>query len=304
MALQGGYRPPRLRLPPGEPAGAAPLASRRPQGRASLRTVSYDLGVDAFYVADGDRFRSTELTRGPWDPGSQHAGPPSGLLARALERVGEPGARVGRITIEILRAVPIAALETSARIVRPGRRVELCEATLADEEGPVMRATAWRLRTRPVELPAGAGEPGGDVPPGPEAGKPGDFFPTGQDVGYHTAMEYRFVRGAFLEAGPATVWMRMRVPLVEGEEPSPLVRVLVAADSGNGVSAALDWRRFIFVNVDLTVHLHREPAGEWVCLDAVTLPEPTGLGLSDTLLLDERGRLGRAAQTLLVDSRG
>jgi hypothetical protein len=116
-------------------------------------------------------------------------------------------------------------------------------------------------------------------------------------------MEYRFVSGAFLEPGPAIVWMRMLHPLVEGEDPSPLQRVAVAADSGNGVSAALDHRRFLFINTDLTIHLHRLPDGEWVCLDARTWPEPNGVGMADTLLLDERGPIGRAAQTLLVASR-
>jgi hypothetical protein len=111
-------------------------------------------------------------------------------------------------------------------------------------------------------------------------------------------MEYRFTSGAFMEAGPATVWMRMDVPLLLGEEPTPLQRVLAAADSGNGVSASLDWKRFLFINVDLTVHLHRMPEGEWVCLDAVTLPEPNGVGMADTRLLDERGPIGRATQTL------
>ena len=95
----------------------------------------------------------------------------------------------------------------------------------------------------------------------------------------------------------------MRLPLVEGEEPTPLQRVLVAADSGNGVSATLDWSAYLFINVDLTVHLHRLPAGEWVCLDAVTTPEPTGIGLADTALHDERGPIGRALQTLLVRER-
>jgi hypothetical protein len=116
-------------------------------------------------------------------------------------------------------------------------------------------------------------------------------------------MEYRFVSGAFRELGPATVWMRMRWPLVEGEEPTPLQRVLVAADSGNGVSATVDWSAYLFINVDLTVHLHRLPAGEWVCLDAVTTPEPTGIGLADTALRDEGGPIGRALQTLLVRER-
>ena len=122
-------------------------------------------------------------------------------------------------------------------------------------------------------------------------------------MGYHTAMDYSFVEGSFLEPGPAFVWMRMRQPLVAGEDPSPLQRVLAAADSGNGVSAALDYRRFTFINTDLSVHLGRPAASEWVGLQAVTYPEPDGVGISDTALWDERGRIGRAAQTLLVRER-
>jgi hypothetical protein len=114
-------------------------------------------------------------------------------------------------------------------------------------------------------------------------------------------MDWLFVRGAFLEPGPATVWMRMQVPLVAGEEPSPLQRVLVAADSGNGVSAELDYHRYLFINTDLSVHLLRPPVGEWVCLDATTRVD--GLGLTDTALWDQRGRIGLAAQTLLVRER-
>ena len=252
----------------------------------------------AFFSRDGERFVPSEFTRGPWDPEAQHAGPPAALLGRAIERC-EPrdGMRIGRITVEILRPVPLAPLSMEARVARPGRSVELLEAALSGPEGELMRARAWRLQSGDVGLD-GLGDP---PPPGPERGDARDFFSTGQDVGYHTAMEYRFVSGAFLEPGPATVWMRMRVPLVEGEEPSPLQRVLVAADSGNGVSAALDWRQYLFINTDLSVHLLRPPAGEWVCLDAVTHVD--GLGLSDTALWDERGRIGRAAQTLLVRRR-
>jgi hypothetical protein len=252
----------------------------------------------AFYSRAGQRYMPSELARGPWDPDAQHAGPPAALLGRAVERC-EPreGMQVGRITLEILGPVPLAPLETTARVVRPGRSVELLEASLSGPDGEVMRATAWRLRPGDIEL---ASDRDG-APPGPDRGTAQDFFPTGQEVGYHVAMEYLFVDGAFLEAGPATVWMRMRVPLVEGEEPSPLERVLVAADSGNGVSAALDYHRYLFINTDLSVHLLRMPAGEWVCLDATTHVD--GLGLSDTALWDERGRIGRAAQTLLVRQR-
>jgi hypothetical protein len=87
------------------------------------------------------------------------------------------------------------------------------------------------------------------------------------------------------------------------EQPTPLQRILVAADSGNGVSVALDWTSYLFINVDLSVHLHRMPEGEWVCLDAVTLPETNGIGMADTRLFDERGAIGRAAQTLLIAER-
>jgi hypothetical protein len=265
---------------------------------------------DSFYEPDGELYVATELTRGPWDPGSQHAGPPAALIGREVERLGGgriggedgPPAQVGRITYEVLRPVPIAPLRVEARIVRPGRRVEMFEATLSDQAGEtLMRALGWRLRTEAVSFESPPSEQ--KHPPGPESGEPREFFRTGYDVGYHTAMEYRFTRGAFIEAGPATVWMRMDLPLLPGEEPTPLQRVLAAADSGNGVSASLDWSRFLFINVDLTVHLHRMPEGEWVCLDAVTLPEPNGVGMADTRLLDERGAIGRATQTLLIAER-
>ena len=255
--------------------------------------------LDAFYRRDGDAFVPTELTRGPWDPGAQHAGPPSALIARAIDAEGW---LVGRITIEILRPVPLVPLTVAHRVVRPGRSVELAEAVLAEAAGErreVARATAWRLRPQDG-VPAEADQP---PPPGPDRGRTQPFFPTGQDAGYHTAMDYRFVEGAFLEHGPAIVWLRMRVPLVAGEATSPLARVLVAADAGNGVSATLDYRRFLFINTELTVHLVREPAGDWVCLDAVTRRSPHGAGLAESVLWDERARLGRAAQTLLVRPR-
>ena len=147
------------------------------------------------------------------------------------------------------------------------------------------------------------GPPPEDPPPGPELAEVRDFFPLEWDTGYHSAMEVRFLSGAYTEPGPARAWMRMRVPLVAGEEPSALDRVLVAADSGNGVSSPLDYRRYVFINADLSVALRRLPSGDWVCLDAITYAEPDGVGLSDTALLDERGLIGRATQSLLVRER-
>jgi hypothetical protein len=265
----------------------------------------------SFYEQDGDLYVATELTRGPWDPGAQHAGPPAALIGREIERLGGgrmaggegPPAQLGRITYEILRSVPIGRLRVQADVVRPGRRVELVQAILTDDEGePLVLARAWRLRTDSVEFEAP--ERSGQLPPGPERAEPGTFPDIGFGAGYHSAMEYRFVRGSFTELGPATVWLRMGVPLLPDEEPTPLQRVLIAADSGNGVSVTLDWTRYLFINVDLSVQLHRMPGGEWVCLDSETFPEDTGIGMADTRVLDEQGQIGRAVQTLLIADRG
>ena len=250
----------------------------------------------AFYRQEDDHLIPSELTRGPWDPHAQHAGPPSALLARALERCQpRDGTRIGRITVEILGPVPLAPLTVEASVVRPGRSVELLAASLSGPEGEVMRASAWRVAAGDVHVES---DP---PPPGPDHGRDRDFFPTGQERGYHTAMEYRFVRGGFLDPGPALVWMRMLGPLVERERPSPLERLMVVADVGNGVSAVLDWREYLFINTELTVHLLRPPEGDWVGVDAVTHVD--GVGLAESTLWDEHGHLGRGAQTLLVRRR-
>lgn len=259
--------------------------------------------AEAFFEKRGEELVATELTRGPWDPGAQHAGPPAALLGREIERVaGAEDFQIGRITFEIMRSVPIGPVRLKAEVVRPGRSVQLIEASLSNGEGELMLARAWRLRTRAVDLPDEAVVSPGP-PPGPEVGEAFEFFPTGEDVGYHTAMEGRAVAGGFLDPGPATMWMRMRHPLVTGEEPSPLQRTLIAADVGNGISAVLDWRRYLFINVDLSVHLERMPVGEWVCVDAVTLPQRNGIGTAESVLSDRDGRIGRAVQTLLIAER-
>ena len=258
---------------------------------------------DAFYLPGGPgRFQATELTRGPWDPGLQHAGPAAALLGRAVEGHGDrAGLQVARVTFEIMRPLPIAELAVAIRTLRGGRSVELVEASLRAGETELMRATALRVRTAAgLELPEGL------VPwprlAGPEAGRVEPFFPTGQEVGYHTAMEVRFVAGSFVEPGPATAWMRMRHPLVPGETPSPLCRVLAAADSGNGISASLDYRRWRFINPDLTVYLMRPPVGQWVALEASTTAA-AGVCLADTTLHDEQGPIGRSVQALFVERR-
>ncbi|MGZ4189513.1 MAG: thioesterase family protein [Actinomycetota bacterium] len=256
--------------------------------------------MDAFYVAEGDAFIATEWTRGPWDPRAQHAGPPSALIGRAIERLDPPGLQVARFTIEILKPVPIARLLVDVRPVRTGKRVQYVQATLTSDGVEIVRASAWRIRTAERPMPATPVEP----PPfdGPAASR--DMSPSYvEGQGYFRAMEWRTARGAIEEPGPASVWMRMRIPLVAGEAIEPLSRVLAAADSGNGISSVVDFRTHLFINTELTVHLMRMPEGEWVCLDAVTRQDPSGVGHAQSVLWDERGRIGAGGQALLVAPR-
>lgn len=257
---------------------------------------------DSFFVPAGDGFVATALTRGPWDVAAQHGSPPAALLGRAVERhVPRDDLRVARITYDILRSVPIGTVTVATTTRWEGRSVWRVDATLTADAGEVMEATA--LLVRVGDLPIAPELGGAPPPPGPEEAFPVPFFPVGWDEGYHTGMEARFVQGSFLDRGPGVVWMRMRHPLVDGEEPSALVRALMVADTGNGASSALDFRRYLFVNPDLTVHLHRYPEGEWVCLDAHTAAEPTGVGLAVARLADERGVIGAALQSLFIGER-
>jgi hypothetical protein len=257
----------------------------------------------SFYrrVSD-DRYEATPYTRGPWDAGSQHAGPPAALLGRAVEQHPQRGSmRVARLTFDIMRPVPISPLTVTTHLVRAGRSVAVIEAELKPDSGPVaMRTTALLIRASEDVAPA---VPGEAAPGKPDTAEAGRFFPVPYEVGYHVAMEFRFTTGSFQSPGPATCWMRMRVPLVDEEEPSPLARVLCAADSGNGISSVLDWHRYLFINPELTVHLGRYPRGEWVCVDARTSVDSDGIGLTQSSLFDEHGAIGQASQSLLVAPR-
>jgi hypothetical protein len=260
---------------------------------------------DAFYepVDDGS-FVASPLTRGPWDEGAQHAGPPSALLARAVEAQLPSDFRLARLSVDILRPIPIARLVPQVT-VRQGKRVARAQVVLsAEADGTeLINGTAVAQRVADLDLAPNDHDGGPALAP-PEGGDAAPFFAVPWDEGYHTAMEWRFVAGSWTALGPAQVWMRQRVPLVAGEEPSPAQRTLVVADAGNGVSAAVDFPRYTFVNSDLTVHLHRDPVGEWIGMDAHTTVQPTGAGLATTILHDRAGPVGIGNQTLLVAPYG
>jgi hypothetical protein len=210
-----------------------------------------------------------------------------------------PEMMITRFTCEILRPIPVGEITVAARLVRPGRSVELLEATASAGGREVARASAWRvLRTGADPVPSRHAAP---------EGLPDDYrpvqSPAGWVDGYLSAIEWRSVRGGFTQPGPAGVWTRMRYPLVPDEEPSPLERVLIVADSGNGASWELDIARWHFINPELTVHLYREAEGEWIFLDAQTMISPGGAGLATSVLSDIQGPVGVGAQSLLIAPR-
>lgn len=260
------------------------------------------MSTDSLYVQDGDLLVPTEHTRGPWDPRAQHGGGPSALLARCVEQVEAPlPMDTARITVELVRPVPVAEpVRVATRVVRPGRKVQLVEAVMQQRDGTELcRALALRIRHDEIEPPV-AGLEHFEPPLPPESGIAQQGI--GGDRAFAvTGVEMRFVRGMFMQPGPATVWIRLRMPVLPGEEPSGMQRACAAADFGNGVSAVHEWGRTLFINPDLTVYLSRRPVGEWICLEAVTHPGPHGRALAESRLFDSAGVVGRSLQSLLVE---
>jgi Thioesterase-like superfamily len=255
--------------------------------------------TEAFFVPLDDRpgrFSATLHTGGPWAAELQHAGPPTALLARELLRVAPPDKFAARLTFELLGPIPVADVEVSAAIERPGRSVDLVTATMSAGGREVIRATAWFVVPSPIAVESDFAPP---PLPARDARPP---QPWGRS-GYVSAMRWRFTHGGFEQPGPATVWGSMRLPLIAGEHPDPLTRLLTLVDSASGVSAVFDMREWLFINPELTVHLHRLPEGEWIGLDAETLISSGGAGLATATIFDRRGAVGRSAQSLLVRPR-
>ncbi len=307
----------------------------------SVPSGNIRLVENAFYQPVGpDTFVATSATVGPWSADAQHGGPPSALAARALElHEPDPRQRLARVSVDILRPVPVGKISVRTRTVRPGRRVALVEAVLEADGQDVLHARGWRIERPAGEVPEVRDQDSvqdqglSEIPPVGDGLTP-PIFEHAPD-GYLQMIEWRFMSGApgtatqpdsGAEEGGAShgrafaepaatrdehgltaqvryVWTRPRLPLILGEAPTPMTRALLVADSGSGVGAALPASEFIFINVDLTVVLPRDPAGEWLLLEASTAIGADGAGLATTRLCDQQGSFGRAWQTLLVARR-
>ena len=256
--------------------------------------------VDALFVpATGGAWLPTDLARGPWTPDALHGGPTSALLARAVEPLLAPLQPV-RLTIELLRPVPVAPLVVNAELVRPGKKVRLARAALVHDGTTVASITALAIRTDAVSVPD---QPVPPMPPRPDEARVQRLRQPifGAYTAFHSeATEHHFVAGEWDELGPATDWIRLKFPVVPDEEPSGLQRVCAAADFGLGVSRVAQPDAMTFINPDLTIYLEREPVGEWICIDAESRLHDHGIGIAESALFDEQGRIGRSVQSLLV----
>lgn len=251
-----------------------------------------------FETTDGTWFQPTDHTRGPWDPDSCHAGPPSGLLARALEAL-VPDQRLTRLTVDLVRPIPMAGFRIEAEVVRQGRSVSTSRATLIDGDGrPRVTASGLHLRREDRgELPT-AQVPTADLDTAVDGPFPITRSLHGQP-GFLHGVRTRYPPGETIDPGPTTAWLRT-VPLLPDEEPSPFQRICPLADCGNALSRNAEPWEVGFVNPDLTVVLHRDPEGEWLGSSSTSHWQPDGVGLADALLFDHRGVVGRALQTLLI----
>jgi Thioesterase-like superfamily len=257
------------------------------------------------FTPAGDGFRASSLTRGPWDERMMHGGAPSALIAHAIEQTA-PGTdlAVARITIEFLGGVPVGEVEVATSLAKPGRRFQVVEATLAAGGRTTCLARAVRLRR--ADMPEAAALPpalcAAAALPGPESGKPWVRYVEGPDVFYPDAADVVIVGGE-TGSGHAMAWIRLRGELLPGVAPSPLARACAAADFANGLSAILPFDEFQFVNTELTVHLHRQPEGDWIGLDAQTVSGSAGIALASGVLHDRHGPCGTCAEVLFVERR-
>jgi hypothetical protein len=253
--------------------------------------------MEAIFRVDGANAVTSPHAAGPWDPNMQHGGAPASLVVWAAERI--PAAvpmQIARVTIDLMRPVPVAPLTVESEVLREGRKIQLCAVRLKANGVLTVGATVLKIKRQAQPLPDDVTEPPLDVA-APEQSR---IEP--QNSPFGMGMTIRAARGRFGGPGPGAIWYRAERPLIAGSPISQAMRAVAASDFCNA-SSALDFRQWIFLNADLTVSMAREPVGEWILLDAVSWIGPDGAGLAVARLADTKGYFGRCAQSLVVEKR-
>ena len=258
--------------------------------------------MESLFRIDGANIQVSPFAGGPWDKTMQHGGAASSLVVWAAEMIAtRVPMRIARVTVDLLRPVPVAPLTYKAEIVREGAKIQLCAVSLFSDGKECLRASVLKIRVSEAPLPDTAKEKPLDAPLPDDCMKPDDMRLMGTP--FLTGVESRPVRGNFGSPGPAAVWYRAFRPIVEGEGISPVMRAIIAADFCNGTSAVVDFDKWTFINADLTLSLARYPIGDWVLLDAETWAGPDGAAVAFARLADLHGAFGRASQSVLLEPR-
>jgi hypothetical protein len=257
--------------------------------------------MNAIYRVDGDRVLTSPDAAGPWNAGMQHGSAPAALVVWAAEAIPtrEP-MQIARVTIDLMRPVPVAPLTFKTEVLREGRKIQLCAVRLFAGDALVVGATILKIKMQALNLPSDVAEVALDLP-GPDQAR--DEQPSFSSSPFVTGISMRAARGRFGMPGPGAIWYRVDRPLVEASPVSQAMRAVVAADFCNGTSASLDFREWTFINADLTVNFARQPVGAWILLDAESWIGPDGAGIATARLADERGYFGRAIQSLVIEKR-
>ena len=259
---------------------------------------------DALFVRDGDAYVATHLTQGPWNPVHQHGGPVSALLAHVVETVPTlVPMRCGRLTVDLMRPVPVARLETRTRVSREGKRIQLVEAALVHDGQEVARACALRIRIADsADALTHPRRPDESPPPPPTQIEESVLAKAGLPVpGFLLALDMHRVSGGLGLGAPACTWFRLRCPVVAGEETTPLVRLAALADFTSGTANFLPIDRWSSINADISMHVLREPIGEWIAVDAVAHVAGDGIGHSRATLYDTTGMVGTGSTAQVVE---
>ncbi|WP_022723036.1 thioesterase family protein [Rhodopseudomonas sp. B29] len=256
--------------------------------------------MDAIFRIDGQNIETSHHAAGPWHPTMQHGSPPSALVAHLAEAMPSPvPMQVARVTVDLLRPVPVAPLTYETEVLREGRKIQLCAVRLKAQGVVVVRGTVLKTRVAETELPDDIDHPPIDVPP-PDACPP---LEAGFSNAFVRTMSLRKVYGGFGSLGPGATWYRADLPLIEGKPMSPVMRAVVAADFSNATSAVLDFRHWTFINADLNVFFARAPVGDWILLNSEMWLGPDGAGIAASKLGDQHGYFGRAIQNLVIEKR-
>ncbi|ERF84164.1 thioesterase family protein [Bradyrhizobium viridifuturi] len=257
--------------------------------------------MEPIFRVDGDRVVTSPDAAGPWDPRMQHGSAPAALVVWAAEAIPTPvPMRIARVTIDLMRPVPVAPLTVSSEILRDGRKIQLCGVRLLADGVLVVSATVLKIKRQAAELPSDIAAVQVELP-GPDESmvEPGNLA----NSPFVKCISMRAARGRFGVMGPGAIWFRVNQPLIAGAAVSQAMRAVVASDFSNGTSPALDFNRWTFINADLTVSLAREPVGDWILLDGESWIGPDGAGLAMSRLADVQGYFGRAVQSLVIEPR-